>query len=249
MYTEELDRLELKDIGEYVHKKTSHYGEKQDVRDYRKGDRYKDLNIRKSLRKAIRRGHTTLLGEDLVTSERMSKGRVYVVYALDASGSMKGDKISMAKKAGIALAFKAIGNKDKVGLLVFGSEVKDSVKPTDDFLMLLKKIVSVRASRETDFKDMIRKAPELFPTGNVTKHLIILTDALPTMGDKPEEDALEAISVAQAQGISISLIGINLNRQGREFAEKIVAIGEGRLYAVRTAENVDKVILEDYQSL
>jgi len=230
-------------------KKISHYGDKQDSRDFRKGDRYKDVGIRKTIRKAIRRGHKVIQPEDLVTFERGTKGKVCVIYGLDASGSMKGKKIEMAKKAGIALAYKAISKKDEVGLIVFGKDVKESVRPTSDFIALLKKIVSVRASRETDFTMMIRKATELFPNGQITKHLVILTDAMPTVGDKPEDEAIEAISFARAHGISISLIGINLNKRGKELAEKIVALGEGRLYSVRDADKVDKIILEDYNAL
>jgi len=157
--------------------------------------------------------------------------------------------MEMAKKAGIALAYKAIKKKDAVGLIVFGSDVKESIPPTNDFLRLLKKIVSVRASKETEFTMLIRKAVELFPPGKVTKHLIILTDALPTVGKKPEEETIEAISLARAQGISISIVGINLNAKGKELAEKIVGLGQGRLYAVRTAENVDKIVLQDYYSI
>ena len=37
--------------------------------------------------------------------------------------------------------------------------------------------------------------------------------------------------------------------KGRELAEKIVEIGEGRLYAVRNLQNIDKVVLEDYYSV
>jgi len=152
----------------------------------------------------------------------------------------------MAKKAGIALAYKAISNRDKVGLIVFGSGVKESLAPTTDFIALLRKIAAVRATKETDFTLMLRKATELFPPGNITKHLVILTDALPTVGDEPEDEAVEAVSFARAHGITISLIGINLDEKGRKFAEKITALGEGRLYSVKNAENIDKIILEDY---
>ena len=37
-----------------------------------------------------------------------------IIYGLDASGSMKGNKLKAAKKAGIALAFKAIEEKNTV---------------------------------------------------------------------------------------------------------------------------------------
>mgnify|MGYP001574006453 CR=1 FL=1 len=249
MYFEELDKLIPKGIlGEKIHKKASIYGAKEDVRAYKKSDRYKDIAIKKSAKLAIRRGHKKLEENDLKVYERQSKGQSYIIYALDASGSMKGAKIDACKRAGIALAYKAIDERDKVGLIVFGSEVKNVVEPTSDFSYLLKNIAAARASRETDIVATLRKAIELFPNENITKHLILITDALPTVGEEPEKDTLKEVSIARNKGITISLIGINLNEKGKKLAEKIVELGLGKLYVVKDVENVDSVVLEDYYS-
>jgi len=250
MYFEELDKLVPKGIlGEKIHKKISVYGSKESSKAYKKGDRYRDIAIKKSAKIAIRRGHKNLDKKDLRVYERQSKGQSYIVYALDASGSMKGKKIDACKKAGIALAYKAIDEKDKVGLIVFGSEIKTIVEPTNDFSFLLKNIVSARASRQTDFVAMLRKSIELFPTDDITKHLILITDALPTIGKEPEKETLQESSRAKSKGITISLIGINLDEKGKKLAEKIVEVGQGKLYAVKDVENVDQIVLEDYYGL
>ena len=250
MYFEELDKITPKGIlGGKIHKKTSIYGGKEDIRTYKKSDRYKDIAIKKSVKLAIRRGHKKLHEKDLKVFERQSKGQSYIVYALDASGSMKGSKIDACKRAGIALAYKAIDEKDKVGLIVFGSEIKTIVEPTQDFSYLLKNITSAKASRETDLAVSLRKSIELFPNDNITKHLILITDALPTIGKEPEQETLQEVSIARNKGITISLIGINLNEKGKKLAEKIVELGEGKLYIVKNIENIDKIVLEDYYGI
>lgn len=250
MYTEELEHLMPKGIlGQKVHKKASHYGDKENVRDYKKQDRYRDIAVKKAVRLAIRRGHKKVHEEDLKTFERQSKGSVYVVYGIDASGSMKGKKIEAAKKAGIALAYKAITSKDKAGMVVFGTDIKDVVEPTSDFSHILRKITAVRASMQTDFTAMLKKAVEIFPSEKATKHLVILTDAMPTVGEKPEEETMEQVSAARSSGITISIVGINLEKKGKKLAEKIVQLGEGRLYVVKNLENIDRIILEDYYSV
>ena len=250
LYVEELENIVPKGIlGEKLSKKTAHYGDKGDVKNFRKGDRYKDLSLRKSIKKAIKRKHKELKIEDLETFERQAHGSVYVIYGLDASGSMKGRKIDMAKKAGVALAFKAIERKDKVGLVVFSKEIKEAISPTNDFHLLMRKISGIKASKETDIVKMVQKASELFPRGGFTKHLLILTDALPTVGKEPEEETLEAVSIARAAGVTVSLVGINLDSKGEELAKKIAELGEGRLFVVKDLEELDKVVLEDYYSL
>lgn len=247
MCIQELDNIIPKGIhGERIHKKHYTYGDKGDVREYRKGDRYKDLAVKKSVKISIRRGHDSIWLTDLKTHERQSKGEVYIVYALDSSGSMKGDKLGMCKKAGVALAYKAVKERDKVGLIVFGTDVKEAIVPTTDFSLLLDSITRVRASAETDIAATIKKAIELFPSKEVTKHLLILSDALPTCGEDPEKATLEAASMARARGITISVIGINLDNKGKTIAQQIVEIGRGKLYAVKDLKNLDKLVLEDY---
>jgi Mg-chelatase subunit ChlD len=236
-------------IGEKISKKAFIYGEKENSRLYKKGDRYRDIALKKSIKLAIRRAHMHFDDKDLQVYEKQSKGQTYIVYALDASGSMKGKKIDACKRAGIALAYKALNEKDKVGLIVFGSEVREVIEPTSDFTRLLKEITRIRASKETDIVGTFQKAIGLFPSDNITKHLILITDALPTKGNEPEKSTLEEASIARSKGITISLVGINLDEKGKKLAEKIVELGEGRLYVVRNLENVDKIVLEDYYNV
>ena len=159
---------------------------------------------------------------------------------------MKGRKVDMCKKAGIALCFKAIERKDKVGLIVFGSDIKEEIEPTDDFPELLRRITAIRAARQTDFTAMLRRCLELFPKGEASKHLLLLTDAMPTVGEDPQKEALDEVAKLRNAGVTVSLIGITLDKEARAFAEKLVSIGDGKLYIVRQLEELDKIVLEDY---
>ncbi len=213
LYKDELDNIMPRGIlGEKIHKKHFIYGDKQDIKAYKKQDRYRDIAIKKSVKLAIRRKHKSIKKNDLKSFERQSKGSINIIYALDASGSMKGDKIDTCKKAGIALAYKAIDEKDKVGLMVFSSEIKTSIAPTNDFITLLKEITKIRALKETNISLTIKKSIELFPATDSTKHLILITDAMPTI-DK--EDTLEAASLARSNNITISLVGVKLNDKAK----------------------------------
>jgi Mg-chelatase subunit ChlD len=181
--------------------------------------------------------------------ERVQHGKISIVYALDASGSMRGKKISTAKKAGVALAFRAIQDRNDVGLLVFTNEVTTSIPPTKDFSLLLEALANTRAGHETDIALSISHAIKLFDNGAHTKHLIILTDAIPTTGKDPLRHTLETASLARDSGITISIIGINLEKEGERLAREIVQHGNGKLYKVNALEELDTIILEDYENL
>lgn len=250
LYIEELDHLQaIGALGQKQSEKISHYGAVQDFRDYRKGDRYRDLFAKMSVRTALRRGHQHLEIVDLKTYTRHSRGKSFIVYALDASGSMKGKKLAVAKRSGVALAYKAIQDHDDVGLLVFGKDVITEIHPTNDFSLLLHEITTVRASQETNFAACLRRALQLFPETPATKHILLLTDAMPTAGDNPEEETLNAVAEVVQAGITVSLIGIGLDDAGKALAEKMVVIGKGRFYLVQNLEQLDQVVLMDYAGL
>ena len=248
LYAEELEKLWPKGlVGREEQKRRQADGDKAEIRPYRKGS-YRDIAVRKSIKTAIRRGRKEIQIEDLRLHERTAKGQCEIIYALDASGSMKGSKITSCKRAGIALAYKAIEEEDKVGLIVFGKEVQRAIAPTSDFTMLVKEITRIRAASETDIAATIRKSAELFSPDDMTKHLILITDAVPTAGDEPEKETLEAVSEARALGITISVVGIDLDEKGKSLGERMVGLGQGRFY-VTSADDVDMVVLQDYYSL
>jgi len=250
LYTEGLDNIAPRGTyGDKLHKEPDKHGTKEGIKNFRKGDRYRDISVQKTVRKTIRRGHTEIHKDDLKVHERQSKGMIEIIYGLDASASMKGNRIRAAKKAGIALAYNAIQEHDKVGLIIFGEDIKGTLNPTNEFGVILKSIANVRAHGQTDFTLTLKKAIDLFSHNNVTKHLILLTDALPTAGDKPERETLQAVSMAFGAGITVSLVGLGLDKEGTKLAQKIVEIGNGKLFVVKNIEDLDKVILEDYYGL
>lgn len=246
-FMEEINKFSQKnDFGERVSKKISIHGDKEDHRNYRKGDRYRDFALKASIKNAIRRGHKTLLKDDLKTYTRQSRTKNTIIYAVDASGSMKGKKIDSAKRAGIALAYNAIVEQDQVGLLVFGAEILDKIMPTDNFSLLLKTLAKVKASKETDLTNTIKEAILMFPDTDSTKHLIILSDAVPTIGKEPEKETLAQVMVAKSKGITISMIGIALDKKGTELAQKIAELGEGRFFTATNLDELDTIVLQDY---
>lgn len=248
MYVEELDHIIPEGMfGEKIHKKKSHYGEHEDIKPFKKSDRYRDIALKKSIKTALRRGHNKLEITDLKSFERQSKGKLEIIYGLDASGSMKGKKIEVAKKSGIALAFKAIQHKDNVGLIVFGEDVKESVAPCQEFHRILEHITKVKPSKETDLVSVIKESLKLFSRNSSTKHLVLLTDAVNTVGT--QQEVMDVAAMAKEANITISIVGIQLDHEGKELAEKITSMSKGRIYVVTALDNVDRIILQDYYSI
>jgi Mg-chelatase subunit ChlD len=250
LYIDELDHLKPQGLlGEHPAKNLSHYGTRAEVVAYKKGDRYKNIATKQTLKLAARRGHTTIHKEDLRIFRRHAKGEICIIYGIDASGSMRGKKIEVAKKAGVALAYKATQNNDKVGLMVFASEVIKSVAPTTNLSEIVDALTTITASKQTDIAKTIQECIRIFPSKHMTKHLILLTDAESTIGEDPKKQAISAAGIAQANNISISIVGIKLDETTATFARQLTEIGKGKLYLVSDTSQVDSVILHDYDSI
>lgn len=247
LVAEELDELEGEGLqGDKKSKEKSIFGDRKGFRQYESSDNYKNINIRQSVSKALKRGRKNLKKEDFMVEEKNSLGNVDVIYAIDSSGSMKGDKVKVAKKAGIALGYEASQNRDKTGLIVFDSEIHTNISPTKDFQKLIRNLARIKTSGETDLSLCLNQAIKEFRNSKNKKHLVILTDAMHTKGEKPEEEVLQQVNRAVKENITITLIGIKLNEKGEELARKIVDRSQGRLYVVNELDKVDGLILQDY---
>ncbi len=236
-------------FGEHVHFASDMQGEKSFSRPFRKGDRYKDISVKEAIKTAIRRGHKNVHEEDLHTYERESRQEINVIYALDVSGSMKGEKLKLAKKAGVALAHKTIKDRNKVGLVLFGSEIQDHVQLTNDLFTFVSPLTKILPGAETDIALAILESRKLLESAKGIKHIIILTDGLHTTSKDPQKAVLKQVSMASHQEISISVVGINLDDIGMELAQSIVDLSKGRLHGVVESKDIGGVIIADYERL
>lgn len=211
--------------------------------------RFRDMHVRKTVSRMIKRGVGEFRKEDVVGVQRRGKGGLSVVYALDASASMRGEKLKACRRAGICLAYSAIKKKDRVGLVVFGEQVKDAVVPTHDFLFLVRRMMGMTASTRTDFVVMVEKVCELLAREKGQRHVIIISDALPTAGVDPLEGAKKVVAAARASGVTFSFVGVQLNEEGVVLAKELVELGGGRLYVVKNVDEVKGVVLEEYEKV
>ena len=185
---------------------------------------------------------------DLRAFERKSKGKRNIVYALDASGSMKGQEAHPVKKSGHRPGLQSHpGKGQRRGSRFREGRQERRYAPPPTSEPSWSSISSVSARERTNLAATIKEGVNLFPDEEATKHLVLITDAMPTSGDKPEKDTIEAAAaLAKESGVTISVVGIDLNREGRAIARKIVEISKGRIFVARSPDEIDSIVLEDY---
>jgi len=197
------------------------------------------------VKNATRRKHNKIYNKDIKINQRKKTGKIDIIYCIDSSGSMKGKKISMSKRSGIALAYKAIQERNRVGIISFDSEIRKKIELNNNFNYILSELVTIRASNQTNLTKVIKTATELLEKSKNTKHIIILSDAMTNVGNEPKKEVLDSAAIAKSKGVTISFIGIKLEKEYIEFARNIVDIGKGRLYRIDNPESLDLIILDD----
>lgn len=241
--------LASKQFGESLTKFETVYGDAQDVyyNNYNsQNKRYRDLAINRTLKLAFRRKRKSITPQELVFRKRYQHGGLSLVYCIDASGSMRGDKINAAKRAGLMLSFKALKDNNKVAILGFSSQVDSLIPLTKNFKQIIQVISRLKPKGQTSLAIAIEKSVEILTGEKSAKHIILITDAMPTAGRKPAQDALTAVARARDDGITTSIVGVRLSQEAAKLAQQITAIGSGRLFVVNT-EQIGGFVITDYE--
>ena len=246
---EELDELEGNGwIGDKASNQRFHTGEVQGFKPYASSQPYQDISTRRTVKVAARRARENIRPADLRLQERRSEGNAEIIFCVDVSGSMTGAKLSAAKKAAVALSYKAGVSKDDVGVVFFANGVRSVAPLGSDLDRVAEELVGVKPGGETDLGRGLEKALSMLGSSSGDQHVFLLTDALQTKGEVPEQAVLPVVDRATRRSIDITLLGLNLDDNGVRLAETIIDRSDGDLYRVENAEDTDRVVIEAYET-
>ncbi len=238
-----------------------------DIRKYECEDRFRDISLRRTMREVItkRRHPEKIQREDIRIKERRPLGCMDVVLALDRSSSMiEFSKFQYARKAAIGLALAAFKNGDRSSVVTFANTATKLNKLTYNVQPILEKITEVRPAGYTNLEDGIKNAREILLSAsrNAEKHIIIITDGVPTTHNFHESTkqqdtidekaraklaALRQVKICRANKISSSVVCIL--RGGDvdiEFSKKLARAGEGSAHFLKDEKNLLDAVLQDY---
>jgi Ca-activated chloride channel family protein len=123
-----------------------------------------------------------------------------VIFVLDTSGSMEGDKIDQAKDAAL-FVLDHLNAEDRFAIVTFNSAVTtyaDALRPASERAAARKYVEGIAAGGSTDIDGALRRALELADNASGRPQVVLfLTDGLPTVG---EQDTARILENARARG-------------------------------------------------
>ncbi|MBN2107295.1 MAG: VWA domain-containing protein [Deltaproteobacteria bacterium] len=164
--------------------KKEHEIDKTDVRRYQRGDVFKSISIRHTLRRVLRKGKTfdDINYTDLRAFEKKPANQLDIAVCVDISASMKeGGKLRYAKMAVAELAKAAIDKGDRMGIIAFSNLGEVVVPLTPKLQQLMEATMTLRSEQYTNIGNGLRVARQMLQKdrNSNAKLIILITDGEP----------------------------------------------------------------------
>ncbi len=169
-----------------------------------------------------------------------------IVFVMDRSGSMAGDKIRQAREA-LVQALEFLNPKDRFNIVDFSSEAttfdKELVEATNESRARANRYVEgIKAAGSTNIMDAIETALAVLPRDPARMSMILFaTDGLPTVGDQNMQSILQkalAKNPAGAGQIRIFVMGVG-NDVNTQFLDKLAEDHHGARDYVAPEEKIE----------
>ena len=164
--------------------KREHETDKSEIRRYRRGDVFRNISLRHTLRRIMRKGKAIedINYTDLRAFEKRPSNQLDIAVCVDISASMKeGGKLRYAKMAVAELCRAAIEKHDRVGVVAFSNLGDVMVPLTDKLTPLLEATMHMRSKQFTNIGNGLSTARRMLQKNRKEnpKYIILITDGEP----------------------------------------------------------------------
>jgi len=169
-----------------------------------------------SVRAAAASGHDRVEREDLRQSVRERETAATIVFAVDASASMR-PAMETAKGVLLELLREAYEHRDEVAFVAFGGDEAEVVlPPTRSLSLAARHLKELPTGDRTPLPDGLRTAGELLESAETEQGIVVLvTDGRATVADgSPTQATRQAAHRLAAGGASVVIVDASEDRGG-----------------------------------
>ncbi len=165
--------------------------DKASVRRYMKGDTYKDISMRHTLKALVRHGKKLedISSREFRSFEKRHLSNIDIVLCIDVSESMGHHaKLRYAKIAAAGIAKAAIESGERIGLVAFSNSATTITNVTTKEHEITNALVKMEPHQFTNVGDGIKQARELLLKDKAPhkKQIIIISDGMPNIAPESE---------------------------------------------------------------
>ena len=175
-----------------------------------------------------------------------------VVFVLDTSGSMRGEKIEQARSA-IDYCLEHLNKGDRFNIITFGTAVssfRDDLVPLNPGNLAASRefVENVVANGRTNIGGALAKALAGKAGEGRPRIMIFITDGAPTAGEVVPDKILEQVKKANQGGTKVFVMGVG-NDVNAHLLDQIAEVTDGSSEYVAPREELDAKIASLYDRL
>ncbi len=175
---------------------------------------------------------------DKKKTEKREAPTLGLLLLIDCSGSMKGQKLRLAKQAAVAAA-EVLHPEDKIGVVAFNDTPIEVLPmcPAGDRAEVVDRIGRIQAGGGTDFGPALDEARGIFGAMKLKiKHCVLLSD-----GESRPGKLFDRVDALVREGVTLSTVGIGTEARFDVLSE-LAARGRGKYQPAYSAEEIPQVI-------
>jgi Ca-activated chloride channel family protein len=197
-------------------------------------------------------GYFLLLASPQISQPEGKRQPKTVVFVVDRSGSMSGEKMNQAREA-LKFVLNNLHEGDTFNIVAYDSDV-ESFRPelekfTEETRVAATGFVNgLFAGGTTNIDGALSRALAMLQDNRRPAYVIFLTDGLPTFGETSEAKIVENAAAANKVRARLFAFGVGYDLNSR-LLDKLARTGHGLTEFVRPSENIETAVSSLYRRI
>lgn len=178
---------------------------------------------------------------------------VSLTFVIDVSGSMDMENRLELVKDSLALLVSQLGARDKVSIVVYGSEAHTILEPTpgDRKETITNAINALHPEGSTNTADGIRMGYKMALQGfnsNGINRVILCSDGVANVGNTGAESIWESVEAYASEGVTLTTIGFGMGNYNDVLMEQLANMGDGFYAYVDNIKEAERLFITNLTS-
>lgn len=174
-----------------------------------------------------------------------------LIFTVDVSGSMaREDRLELVKSA-LQLLIGQLDERDRIGLVVYGSNGEVLLEPTGDHGSIRRAIDRLTPGGSTNAEEGLvlayRLADRYYRRGEINR-VILCSDGVANVGRTGPDSILAGIGESARRGIELTTVGFGMGNYNDVLMEQLADRGNGQYAYVDSLAEARKVFVENLTS-
>jgi len=175
-----------------------------------------------------------------------------IIFVLDTSGSMSGEKIKQAKEA-LKFCLNKLDKGDRFNVISFATDInmyEEGLKDVNrkNLRGALSFVDKIDARGGTNINEALLSASKMFRKSHRPRMLVFLTDGKPTVGETGMKDILKNLAEANKTEARIFVFGVG-NNVNTHLLDKMAEVHRGTSEYVKPEEDIEVNVSSFYRKI